>query len=306
MSLLQRLGAGAVLAALAASPAAHADPLPPDVAAILDAAAARGDPALLRQVADLARQTNPKSVLEIDARVAKLSATPAPPPIPDRRRGFLKGFTGEAQVGLNASTGESTTTGVVAGVKLQRETTRWVTKLRADIEYERDNGSISEENYYGRIEQAYKVTPRFYIDGLISAQRDPFAGFYGRANVALNAGYWILDRPRLKLAFETGPGMRYTNYVESDGVPSYRQTDGTWRVAGNFSWQISDTFKLSEEFWSMLSGENDTLSSTLALTSRIHGALAARASFLVTYESTPPVGIVSLDTTTKLTLVYGF
>jgi len=48
--------------------AAHAEPVPASVAAMIDAAA--GDPASLKTVADIAKKTNPGSAAEIDAQVA--------------------------------------------------------------------------------------------------------------------------------------------------------------------------------------------------------------------------------------------
>ncbi len=62
------------LTALIATPAL-ADPIPPPVAAMIEAAA--GNPDQLRVVANIARRTNPASIAEIGARVAEIYAASA-------------------------------------------------------------------------------------------------------------------------------------------------------------------------------------------------------------------------------------
>ena len=49
-----------------------------------------------------------------------------------------------------------------------------------------------------------------------------------------------------------------------------------------------------------------TINNTAALTARMFGALATRLSYNLAWEQDPPVGLQSLDTTTRVTLVYDF
>ena len=72
---MKLLTAAAILA-LGAPTAALAEPIPAGVAAMIEAASK--DPANLKVVADIAKQTNPGSAAEIDARLGEIAAAALP------------------------------------------------------------------------------------------------------------------------------------------------------------------------------------------------------------------------------------
>jgi putative salt-induced outer membrane protein len=51
---------------------------------------------------------------------------------------------------------------------------------------------------------------------------------------------------------------------------------------------------------------NSTISGTTAVNAKLIGPLSASLSYNIQYESQPPVGSVSTDTTTRASVVYSF
>ncbi len=318
---------GVVAATAAFLPAlAHADPVPPDVAAMIDAAA--GDAATLKTVSDLAKKTNPNCVKEIDAQVAALTAKTEAARIDKiSHEKLLEGIKGEGQIGFSNSSGNSHSTSLAAGLGLSKETLHWKNTIALAANYERDNGVTSQERFFAGYEGNYKFSPRFYGLGTLSWERDTFSGFTSRVNGSVGLGYKVVSTPKVTLALEAGPAVRYTDYiavpaippippVEGDpgspgvpgvpGIPAYSQTDFVGRVAGAFAWTIVPGTVFGENVSSFFGEGGTTLTSNTTLTTKLVGALSGRLGFLVQYQEDPPVGIENTDTTTQLTLVYSF
>lgn len=304
-------GAMALAGATLSPVLAHADPVPPAVAVMIDAAA--GDPAALKTVADLAKKTNPNCVKEIDAQVAALTAKAESDRVAKlSHEKLLEGIKGEGQIGFSTSNGNTKSTTLALGLGLTKETVHWKNSVTLSANYEQDNGVTSQERFFAGYEGNYKFTPRFYALGTASWTRDTFSGFDDRIAGSIGLGYKLLDSPRFTLALEGGPAVRYTQYIAVPAapplpyVPGYDETDGVARVAGVFAWTIVPGTVFGENVSSFFGGGGTTLTSNTTLTTKIIGAMSARLGFLVTYNQNPPIGILSTDTTTQLTLVYGF
>ena len=84
----------------------------------------------------------------------------------------------------------------------------------------------------------------------------------------------------------------------------------TWFFAArgsvDFDWKLSKTISLSQDASAYVQHYNSTVSSTTALSAKLIGPLAARFSYIVQYESMPPVGRVGTDTTSRASLAYSF
>jgi putative salt-induced outer membrane protein len=303
--LIRRLLACAAACALPL--AAHADPVPSAVGAMIDAAAATGDPAQLKTVADVAKKTNPGSAKEIDAQVAALTAKAEKERV--EKLSHLKpqeGWKGQVQLGFASSTGTSSTTSFSAGAKVVKDTVNWHNEINLTADYQKDNGALTKERYFAGYEANYHISPRFYALGTVSWDRDTFAGYSNRFSESVGLGYQVIARPTLTLGLEGGPGFRYTEYVASQGLPGYDQSRFGARLAAKLGWTIRPNLLFTEDLTSFIQSGDNTLASNTAITAKLVGSLSARAAFLVQYESEPPAGISNTSTATRLTLVYGF
>lgn len=279
---------------------AHGEPIPAPIAAMIDAAAV--DPAALKIVADLARKTNPGATAEIDARVAEISArSEAARTVKLASQGIWQGWSGEGALGAAASSGNTSNTGLAIGAKIAREGLRWKHTLSAGADFQRDNGVTSKERYLAGYSISYKLSPRLFAFGLLGYEKDRFAGYDSRFKEGVGLGYKVIDRPRLTLAVEGGPALRQSKFTDGGSDSSVNA-----RLAGNLVWKIGPAVTLTETASYFIGGQSSTPTSETALTAKISGALAVRLSFLLQNESNPEPLRRATDTTSRVSLVYGF
>lgn len=289
---------GAVL--LATSTMAYAAPLPDAVGAMLDAAA--GDAAQLKTVADIAKKTNPQSVAEIDARVDAINkAQAAAREEKLANQGVLEGWSGSGEAGGFISSGNTNTKGVAVGINFAKETRKWKHGFRGFVDYQRQDGVTSRERYFAGYEGHYNITPDFFALLTLSYERDPFSGFNRRFAQSLGLGYKIVNTDSLTLSVEGGPALRQTRYTSGFNDSAFAA-----RGAANLDWHITDRLEFTQTGLIFYDSFNTSTQAISGLTMKINGALSARASFQFNSESNPPLGRKNTDTTSRITVVYGF
>lgn len=274
---------------------------------MITAAAAKGADAL-NTVAEIARKTSPNAVSEIDAQVThlqKLAETEKRQKLTEQA--FFEGITGTGEAGFNTSSGNTQSTGVALGLTATKETTRWKHAFRATVDYQRDEGITSKERLFAGYEGSFNFSRQFYSVIVLNWERDRFSGYDSRFTQAVGVGFKAIDQPMLKLGFEAGPALRETSYT-----PGYQELTPAPRIslsgraAANGEWSITPSTVLSQNMSAYVEDANTSLASTTALTTKVTGALSARASIVVRHETDPPVDLRKTDTTTRITLVYGF
>lgn len=297
----------AVAAALLASPAAAE--IPPPVRALIDAAIATGDAEKVATVIDLARQTNPDDAAELAAlhdafkedRRRLAAAEQAAEQEDIRAAGLLANWTGEGQVGAFRATGNSSNTGLSAGVKLERVGIDWRHKLTGLADYQRSNGVTTREQFLFAYEPNYQVSDRLYAYALGQYERDRFQGFSSRVSASGGLGYRVIREQDMTLSVKAGPAWRRTSLVGGGR---------TSRIAAlgalDFDWKVSDTIKLTQDASAFLQSGNNSFISTTGVEAALGGSLSARLAYVVEHDTDPPRGAVKTDTLTRLTLVYGF
>lgn len=287
------------LLALAATPAL-AEPIPPAVAAMIDAAAANPDQ--LAVIAGIAKQTNPGSVAEIDAKVAGINAAAAK--AREERlaaQGFLDGWSGQGEAGGFISTGNTENRGLAVGVNLAKESRSWKHSLRGIVDYQEDQGIASRERYFAGYEGNWKFSSRAYALLALSWERDKFTGFSSRFTEAVGIGYRLVDTPRLTISIDGGPALRQTRFING-----LTENNVAARAGLNAKWLISDTLTFTQGTTYYYDDFNNSLLSLSQLTAKLNSRLSARFSFQYNNESNPPVGRKNSDTVTRATLVYSF
>lgn len=283
--------------------------LPPSVRAMIDAAIASGDAAKVSTVMDLARQVHPEDAAEIDQIAADFTAKQAAAKAQmeaskaeeKRAAGLFDNWSGEGQLGALVSTGNSSNTGLTAGLKLAREGADWTHKISALADFQRSSGVTTREQFLLAYEPNRQLSDRLFLYGLGQLERDRFQGFSSRIAASGGLGYKVLDTDTVKLSVNGGPAYRKTNFV---GGGSDSALAGLASL--DFDWRLSETVKISQDASAFVQSGNDTLLATTALEAGLSGALSLRLSYAVEYDSQPPVGAVSTDTLTRVSIIYGF
>ena len=287
--------------ALAASPPgfATAASLPPEVARMITAAAETGQ---LGPVADVARRAYPDAVAQIDEQVAALTSRAEAERIERiEAQRFRDGWKGEGQAGGFVSSGNTQDVGVSAGLSFDKETLRWRHEVKLASEYQRSNGDVSKERYFAGYAGQWKLSGRAFVSLAASAERDRFAGVRSRFSESVGIGYRVIDQPDLRLDLQAGPALRQVDYYETGAEIAFAA-----RFGSDVAWTIRPDLVFTQNTAAFLDSVSSTVTATTALTTKLRSDLSARAAFDLRYESEPPAGRRSTDTTLRTSLVYSF
>nr|WP_274705243.1 DUF481 domain-containing protein [Sphingomonas sp. H160509] len=276
--------------------------IPETIRAMLDAALEAGNEADVNTIAKYARAADPLSGDAVLAIAEKWKADRAAQRTQViRQASFLDLWSGKAEVGGYLTTGNSDTAGGTAVLDLNREGLRWRQKFHAQADYQSNQNITTREHYLASYEPNYKIDDRAYIYGVAQYEGDRFLGYFNRYSTSVGAGYSVIKTAGTKLDLELGPAYRYTEFTDDT-----EQSSIAARGTANFSVRILSGLSISQVASAYVQRYNSTLSGTTSLNAKLIGPLSAALSYSVQYESEPPVGSVSTDTTSRASLVYSF
>ena len=291
----------ALLAALALVPTAgFAAELPAPVRAMVESAARSGKQDRIEAVVAVARETNPESAAEIDAIVATVASERAAKKEAELKQArFFQNWTGSGQLGASFSTGNSETRNVTAGLSMARDGLMW--RHRADFlaDIVDNKKGADQERILAGYQVEYRVSERFYALGRLEYERNRQGGIERRFAESVGVGWRAFDGPRARWALEGGPSFRQTLYED------FSENTLAVRGASRFAWTLSNATVLSNDTALFLE-KAASINNSAALTSKMFAKLSARLSFNLAWEQEPPAGLESLDTTSRVTLVYDF
>lgn len=287
-------------ALLMATPAFAQTALSPGARQMLEAAAHSGDKVKIDAVVAIAKETNKGAEAEIDRVVADIADAKAAKREDDlRSAGFFEKWEGSGQLGAAVSTGNSKTKSLTAGIALERNGIQWRHRADALVDIVDNDGGTNQERILAGYQLDYKFSRRLYAWGRFEYERNREAGIKRRFAESAGLGWRAVDGTKVKWDLEAGPALRQTRFVAFD------ESEFAGRGASRFAWALSETTVFTNDTAIFFSGSS-SLNNTAALTAKLFGALSARASFNLAWEEEPPLGLESLDTTTRFTLVYDF
>jgi putative salt-induced outer membrane protein len=276
--------------------------IPTPIKAMLDAAMESGNEGDVATIVKYARTAAPESA----ETIAKIAADWRS----DRRReaqrklreaDFLDLVKGRAELGAYLTTGNSNNAGVTALLELRREAIAWRHKIRVQADYQKSLGTVTRERYLAAYEPNWKFDERAYLYGAAQFESDRFLGFYERYSLSAGTGYSALKQPGLRLDVELGPAYRNTRFTDAT-----IESNVAARGSVDFDWKVTPGITLHQNASAYLQSANSTVTSKSALLARLIGPLSAQLSYTLQYESMPPAGRRTTDTTSKAALVVDF
>ena len=269
---------------------------------MLDAAIASGNESEVSTIVKYARAADPASgdaVLKIADEWRAIRAKDRETRI--ERAGWLDLWTGRAELGGFVTTGNSDTAGVTGILDLTREGLEWRHKVRGQADFQRSLGITTREHYLAAYEPNWKVDSRRYVYGALQYESDRFFGYSNRYSASAGGGYSAVQTSAMTLNLELGPAFRHTEFTDAMVESSIAA-----RGSVDLDWKLTTGLTLRQDASAYLQRYNSTVSSTTAMAAKLLGPLSAQVSYTVQYESMPPVGRVSTDTTSRASLVYTF
>ena len=276
--------------------------IPPAIRAMLDAALASANEGDISTIVKYARTADPASGDAVLAVAERWRADRD-----ERRRevireaSFIDLWRGKAELGGYLTTGNSNTVGVTAAAQATREGLQWRHKFIAQADYQESLGVATREHYLVSYEPNFKLDDRAYLYGQAQFESDRFLGYDQRYAASFGVGYSAIKSPRVKLDLELGPAYRHTEFTDETVQSSIAA-----RGSMDLTWKLLPGLSVSQVASAFVQRYNSTISSATALNAKLLGPLSAQLSYNVQYESMPPAGSVSTDTTSRAALVYSF
>ncbi|MFD2097125.1 YdiY family protein [Corallincola platygyrae] len=218
-----------------------------------------------------------------------------------------RGFAGGVELGFNMTTGNTETTTYRSKIDVDHFLIGWRNNYVFETDYKEDDDEVKEERYFasaqGNRQWAFAINS--YTFYRYSYENDRFNGMEDANTISVGYGQRVLETDSMFLDLEGGPGYR-TNDAKD------KNDEMIARVAGNYSWDISETSKFTQRLSSEIGEDNVVTRSETAITASIIGSLAMKASFTVTHQTAPTVDeeddeeLSKTDTRTAVTLLYSF
>nr|WP_246438897.1 DUF481 domain-containing protein [Novosphingobium piscinae] len=301
---------------LAAAPAAPTETetvLPPEAEDMLGAVALTHNEQALQAVAAYLRRTLPRAGGAIDAWLKwNVRAGSLIPPVPAAMQASNVAaevadirprvtWSGEGELGAFTSTGSAPATGFLGAFKLAGEGGNWRVGTSGRVDFQKTSNVVAREQIRLTVEPNYKFNGRGYLFGLGQFEEDRFQGFTGRYSLSGGLGYSLLAGPDHKLSVKAGPAWRLTLPVSG---PRDSALAGVALV--DLKLKLNQALRFSQEASAYFDAERQTYYTLAAVDSQLTGQLKARLSYMVQHEAGEQLGQSLTDTTSRLTLVYGF
>src|SRR4051812_12496522 len=283
---------------LLANTAAEDPEIPSTIKSMLDAAIASGSEGDVAVIVKYARTADPASadmVVKIasdwrNERLAKANRQL-------READFFDLVKGRAELGGYVSTGNTENVGLTAAIEVKREGLEWRHKLRLQADYQESLNVVTRERYLAAYEPNWKFADRAYLYGAAQYESDRFSGFTDRVSVSSGAGYSAIRTPAMKLDIELGPAYRMTRFIDKP-----EESNLAARGSLDMDWKLTRGISVRHNASAYLQAANSTVSTKSALLARLIGPLSAQFSYTLQYESTPPLGRQTTDTTSRAAL----
>ncbi|VAW85803.1 hypothetical protein MNBD_GAMMA16-2122 [hydrothermal vent metagenome] len=210
-------------------------------------------------------------------------------------------WSGEAELGLVVTTGNTETQSVNAKTKVINERASWRHTFVATALSTADEIRTTSEKYFLSGQSDYKFSEFDYFFGIVSYEDDRFSGYEYQVSEVLGYGRRVIHEPSLTLDLEGGPGARQSKIIDGDS-----DNELIVRLGANLEWKISDSASFSEKLSTEI-GEDTTITKSItALKAQIVGSLAMKVSLTIKHTSEVPANSKKTDSETALTLVYSF
>ncbi|WP_025560959.1 DUF481 domain-containing protein [Sphingomonas sp. UNC305MFCol5.2] len=287
---------------LLANTAAEDPVIPPTIKSMLDAAMQSGSEGDVAVIVKYARNADPASAdLVVKTATDWRNDRLAQANKKIREADFFDLVKGRAELGGYMSTGNTENVGLTAAIEVKREALEWRHKLRLQADYQESLGLVTRERYLAAYEPNWKFDDRAYMYGAAQYESDRFSGFYDRVSLSSGAGYSAIKSPKVKLDLELGPAYRLTRFIDD-------KTESNLAARGSmdFGLKLSPSISVTQNASAYLQDANSTVSSRSALLAKLFGPFSAQFSYTLQYESTPPIGRQTTDTTSRAALVVDF
>lgn len=212
------------------------------------------------------------------------------------------GWSGQGEMGLAISKGNTDSQTLVGSLGLGKEDVRWTHSLGASFLYGKNDGVQNARRYEVFGTTGYRLNERSYMFSSLRNERDRFASNEYQWTVAAGYGHKLINDDTTQLKMEIGPGYRW---AKLQGVRIHNN-EAILRGFMDFSRKLTPTTSLYDTLLVEAGSDNTFTSNNLGLQVQMTDALALKAGFEVRHNTDVLPGTKRTDTLTTVNVVYGF
>lgn len=226
------------------------------------------------------------------------------------------GWSGNVSLGYLSTTGNTHKTTATGGTDLDHKTQKWRDHIKFDAVYSRDSGQTTASRYQGAVQRNFDLKgEKHYLFTRATALKDQFSGYDYVLTTSIGYGQRVWEKPFSYskkpgfLDLEIGPGYRYARLRSENvdpGTDRYER-NGTIRTGAKFFFPLSASANFKQSFdgtFTVTGKQNIDAESDTALVAHVMDKLAVQISYQVNYVQNPPDGNSTIDTQTKVSLLY--
>ncbi len=211
------------------------------------------------------------------------------------------GWSGSVGLGAVVTRGNSDTSNLSADATAKLDKEKWRHKFQAAALKADNDGNSTAERYMLGYKVDYKLDQRSYVYTALRAEFDQFSGYDQQLSATVGYGYRLLNTAADTLDLEVGAGMRQNKLNNGD-----TESESVGRAALDYIHHFSETAEFRQGVL-ILGGENNTtVNSVTAIRANLVSSIAMEAALKIKHNSDPVGGKKETDSTTSVSLVYGF
>jgi len=217
---------------------------------------------------------------------------------------ITEGWTGEASLTGSKTTGNTETTDIGLGLKLNKEGDVWRHKFKALADRGKAAGINNKKRYALGYQLDRDINERLYAFGTADLFSDDFGPFQEGYYVGAGLGYKAILPDPIGWNLEAGLGFRSQESQASLGIPPVSEEELAGRLFSDFDYQFNDSVSLYNDTELTYASSDTYIWNEIGITAQLLGNLAARASYRVDHHTDVPVGIEKTDTISRVGIVY--
>jgi len=225
---------------------------------------------------------------------------------------ITEGWSGEASLSGSKTTGNTDTTDIGLGLKLQKEDGPWRHKFKALADRGKAEDITNKKSYNLAYQLDRDINERLYVYGNADHFGDDFGAFKHGYFIGTGLGYKAILPEPLSWNLEGGLGYRSqkSRIIDNDiltnplGLASDRTNELAARGFSDLDYILNENVSLYNDTEILYSASDTYIWNETGITATLAGNLAARASFRIDNHSDVPIGTKKTDTITRFGIVY--
>ncbi len=212
-----------------------------------------------------------------------------------------RGWSASIGVGAVSTSGNSKTKNLSADVMAVFEREVWRQRFEASGLLAEDRRDKTAEKYLFGYKIDYKMATHSYLFTALRAEFDKFSGFDQQLSAAVGYGYRVLGGAVNALDLELGAGVRKNKFDDGSS-----ESESVIRVAMDYRHKFNGNAAFRQGLLIMVGDENTSGDSVTAVRANLIASISMEVAFKVKYNSEAVGNKKNTDTTTSVSLVYGF